>query len=235
MPNSEVVTHIVNGIGMLGQCINSQVLAGVPLDTASDRTFLSFKDRFNELPRLNAEDEMRLIGSIGGAAQWSADQKQELVSLVHDHKTRKKTVGSARAKLQKCLLFENLITDAMWSSLKEEGRLDTASACILCQLASNLGIINGSEKTLNRLVAIVGFCQRYTRLDQRTVTKLKIHIQEQLHCLGKSLPADYPYMLAYRVVYIMRACFSIDRSILIDSSRYVTQTVIIRASDHPRH
>ena len=208
---NESIQHILDGMDLIPTCVDSQVLAGVPLDIASDRVFQSFRERLRPLSRISLEEEMSLIGAIGKVAQWSATQKQELIQMIADNNVRSKVPGKGgRSKLQACMSFENLIPDALWVTLKEEGRTDVASATMVCQLASSLGIINASEKTLNRMISIVGFCQRYQRMPQCVVSILKAHMQDNLHVLGKLLPKDYPYLLAYWV-HIICALTTIDR------------------------
>ena len=211
MPLNESIQHILDGMDLIPTCVDSQVLAGVPLDIASDRVFQSFSERIRPLSRISLEEEMLLIGAIGKVAHWNATQKQELIQIIADSKVRQKVPGKlGRSKLQACMSFENLIPDELWVTLKEEGRTDGASAIMVCQLANLLGIVNASEKTLNRMISIVGFCQRYQRMPQSVVSTLKAHMQDNLHVLGKILPKDYPYLIAY-LVYIICALTTIDR------------------------
>ena len=204
----DTVNNLINGLGMLRACIDSQVLAGFPSEQAHDRMFESYQARFNELPRIaNTETHMKLLTAIG-RTPWTAAQKQALMDILHSRSVEySKTKKPPRSGLQACEHFENMVPDVMWEDLKNNARTNHSAAVLLAHLGSKLGLINASEKTLYRMVAIVGFVQKYQILEQDEVRRLKKVIQDSLHSLASVLPEDYPYMISYIGTHLrMRVC-----------------------------
>ena len=207
MPSREspVIAALIRGFGMVTSCVESQVLAGISAADASKRLFDSYSQRIESLPRLKADDEIQIIRAISTSG-FDATQKETLLTLVHNKSCARSTVVSSRSKNQSCELYENFIPDTLWERLKTLDRTDEACATIIAQHASSIGLVNASEKTLRRMVAVLGWVQNYQRVDQDTLVRLKTSIQEQLHGLSKTLPQDFPYLLTYRCVHIIRRC-----------------------------
>ena len=185
---SELVGSVLRGLGMVTRCIKSQVLAGIPELEASAKLFVSYESRISALPHMTADVESDVIRAISESG-FTNDQKAKLIKAVQS-KTYARKVSKERAKLQSCEHFENFITDHLWEDLKTSERSDEATATLLAQLANRLGIRNASEKTLKRMVAVVGFLRKYQCMDQDVLSRLKTSIQRQLHEQRVHIPQD---------------------------------------------
>ena len=201
--SGDLIASLIRGLGMVGSCIDSQVLAGISAEDASSRLFESSVLRTQALPRLKADDETAVVRAIS-TSSFDAERKTILIKAIHGKSIAHGGVVSVRSKNQTCLHFENMLPDTLWEVLKTQDRTDEATASILSQHGSMIGLVNPSEKTLRRMVSIVGFVQRYQRLDQAKFKKLKENIQFDVHKLAKQLPEGYPYLVMYRGEHIVR-------------------------------
>ena len=202
--SAELIASLIRGLGMVGSCIDSQVLAGISASDASSRLFESYVLRTQSLPRLKADDETAVIRAIS-TSSFDAEQKTTLIKAIHGKAITRGSAMVVRSKNQNCIHFENMLPDSLWEDLKTQDRTDDATASMLAHHASYIGLVNPSEKTLRRMVSIVGFVQRYQRLDQDTFKKIKEKLQDQVHELAKHLPSDYPYLVMYRGEHIVRS------------------------------
>ena len=208
--SSELLSSVTRGLEMVTACVNSQVLAGIPEEDASKRLFESYTQRIEALPRLKADAESVLISSIGKSGFNNA-QKTSLIKTVQSKLCARSMLHKERSKMQSCEQYENMIPDSLWDSLKNTERSDEATATILAQHGCSIGLVNASEKTLKRMVSVLGFVQKYQRMDQERYSLLKASIQEQLHALASTINADYPYLVKYCDVNIIRSLEDYDR------------------------
>ena len=202
------VSNLINGLSMLRACIDSQVLAGLDRERAHLQMFESYQARFIELPRLTVEHHMQLVTAVTHTP-WSADKKQTLIDLIQGRTLRTQSTPKKRSDMQKCLQFENMITDALWDDLKNNTRTNHACAVLVACQGHKLGLVNASEKTLGRMIAIVGFVQKYQVLGQADVKKIKATIQDTLHGMSHMLPAEFPYLTEYIGTHPRRRVFLI--------------------------
>ena len=162
---SNKVDNIINGLGLMRGSIESQVLAGLSSEQAHTRMFESYQARIMELPRLDTENHMKLVTAIG-RTPWTADQKQSLLDVLQSRAVASKDKPKQRSALQSCEHFENFIPDELWENLKNTARTNHAAAMLIAQHGSKLGLVNASELTLRRMIAIVGFVQHMDVMDQ---------------------------------------------------------------------
>ena len=119
-------------------------------------------------------------------------------SIVWAMSTPRSATRTRRRDNQKCLNFENMLSDSDWVELKT-CEIDDAVAAVLATRAQTLNVINPCEKTLYRMSCIVAFIRGWSRtnIDQVKVKRTRDTISEFIkqHRASPSLP----YMTVYCV------------------------------------
>ena len=69
--------------------------------------------------------------------------------------------------------FENFLTQKDWASIRRDGVIKAFVISVIGARSDKLGIINPSERTLNRMVRITAFCLKQYEWDTDEVTECK--------------------------------------------------------------
>ena len=153
----EVHKTMLTNLAKIGKTIDSQVATGLPKADVLDAQFRTWAKRLASLQ----EDDAVTIAFSEAIVEgpWSSDQKRELGRILMERgsATEEKPKSAARRPMQKCERFENMLNQSDWANMRRPGAIKAYIISILASRAHKLGIVNASEKTLNRMVRILAY------------------------------------------------------------------------------
>ena len=192
--------ELVRDLGCVHGLMVASVEAGIDKDDAMKSMYNSWARRLESIPRLVGDDAQHILAAIT-AGPWSTTQRKELASkLMENQEELALSVKTSRRKMQQCLNFENAIPTREWSKIRGVGVITATIISVLGLRAWLIGIECASEKTLQRMVAILALCTG-TNYDQAEIDNIKIQLQCAIKSHGTKRPAGVkiPYIIQYPV------------------------------------
>ena len=152
--------HLAN-LKKVGKTIESQIATGLPKDDVLNSQFRAWSKRFANLPE--DDDLTDAFSEEVAKGPWTAKMKVELGRVLMERGGGASVEGKAaedapRRPMQKCENFENFLTQKDWASIRRDGVIKAFVISVIGARSDKLGIINPSERTLNRMVRITAFC-----------------------------------------------------------------------------
>ena len=194
-----MIGSCIAGLHRAGAVVAAQELVGIPMETALANLCSSFKCQLNVLQFRTGTDELEEITRAIADGPWTCEQKRllaEAASSAARRECERKT--NARRKSQKCMSFENYLTDSDWAQLRRK-MIDNAAGSLIANRAASVKMVNPCEFTLHHMVKLVAFCQCWSAVpsdvDQNRVTTLKLKIQSMIK--NRQTDGDMPYLVQY--------------------------------------
>ena len=170
----------------------AQMKAGLDKDAILTGLFASTRARIESMSELSRQQITELT-EMSNDGPWSDEQRKELANVMCNLCVSN-TVKYRRSN-QSCAFFENFVPQEKWREVKNTKNSLLVRAQVLAKVAASIGLINPTEPTLFRMVAILAYCDNDPDMSQTTVfdfmEKIKVFIK------SVKIPKDFPYIVEY--------------------------------------
>ena len=145
------------------------------------------------IPKPDVADLMR--ASNGGP--WTLEQKKELATRINNNESSPAAHAPKKRLNQTCLHFEKLIPECAWCELRSRNISVLPRAQLIARVGASIGLINPSEPTLFRMVAVLAYGGGDYEMTQQQVWDY----MEKIQTFTKSVktPRDMMYIVDYPV------------------------------------
>jgi hypothetical protein len=174
--------------------LTAQTQAGLDGTDVLGMLFASSKDRLGQLADLTRPQIITLT-QLCNDGPWTNVQKRELAQCIGGQLTSGLHAPIARRPNQTCAFIENFISEEKWRDVRSRRSTMLAKAHVLALAAASIGLINPSQPTLFRMVAVLAYCEECFDMTQQTVFDYMDKIQAFIK--SAKVPLDYPYIVEY--------------------------------------
>jgi hypothetical protein len=177
------------------QLVQSQVDAGMSAPDVITAKFASYSQRFDALQTIASHQIVELT-KASNAGPWTQEQKLKFARIFDEKGELADNKPNKKRPNQKCLTFENFITEDKWIILKNLVKTNTpARQHILAEIAASVNIINPDQPTLYRMVSILAHCEKNYAMSQKEV----FNFMDRIKYIIKAKKKDkaLPYVEAY--------------------------------------